>query len=200
MKAKRSGIVIVDLHPRRLQESCMFTPLDVVLRDGRHATVRAIREQDRDKLQEAIRGLSAESGYYRFFSAMPKLPAKLLDRATHPDPERELQLVAVVGEGTPEEKIIGGARYAAVADGTDCEFAVAIVDQWHRLGLARRLLEILIESARARGFQRMEGYVLAANARMLGLAKKLGFTEMPSSEGPSVRMVRRDLGSMSPPS
>jgi acetyltransferase len=52
---------------------------------------------------------------------------------------------------------------------------------------------MLMQCARERGFERMEGYVLATNTRMLRLAKRLGFTEMASSEGPTVRMVRRDL-------
>src|SRR5262249_42702541 len=126
--------------------------VDVQLRDGRHVTGRPIREQDRDKLQDAIRGLSVQSSYCRFFSRLPKLPSNLLQRATHPDAERELQLVAVVGDGT-QEKIIGGARYGAIAETRDCEFAVAIVDAWHGVGLARSLLEILMERARARGFE-----------------------------------------------
>ena len=166
--------------------------LDVELRDGRRVTVRTIREDDKDKLQDAIRALSVQSSYYRFFSPLPKLPAKLLERAIRPEAERELQLVAVVGEGA-EEKIIGGARYSALADSRDCEFAVAVVDAWHGLGLARSLLETLVQLARARGFERMEGHVLATNKRMLSLARRLGFAEMASSEGPTVRMVRRDL-------
>ena len=169
-----------------------IAPVDVRLRDGRHVTLRAIREDDKDKLQDAIRSLSVQSSYYRFFSPMRELSAKLLERATRPEAERELQLVAVSGEGT-QAKIVGGARYAAVGGTRDCEFAVAIVDAWHGLGLARALLDMLIESARARGFERMEGYVLATNMRMLALARRLGFAEMASSEGPTVRMVRRDL-------
>ena len=156
-------------------------------------TLRAIREDDADKLQDAIRALSVQSSYYRFFSPMRELPEKVLARVTRPEPERELQLVAVVGEGT-EEKIVGGARYAALAGGRDCEFAVAVVDAWHGLGLARVLLETLIECARKRGFERMEGHVLTTNMRMLALAQRLGFTETASSEGPTVRTVRRDLG------
>jgi len=50
-----------------------------------------------------------------------------------------------------------------------------------------------MQRARARGFERMEGHVLATNTRMLALARRLGFAEMASSEGPTVRMVRRDL-------
>ena len=91
------------------------------------------------------------------------------------------------------EKIVGGARYGALEAVGDCEFAVAIVDEWHGLGLARRLLKMLIERARASGFRRMDGYVLATNLPMMSLAKRLGFAEAPSSEGPAVRVVRRDL-------
>src|SRR6185503_9466080 len=98
-----------------------------------------------------------------------ELPRQWLDRATHPDAERELQLVAVAASGA-EEEIIAGARYAATATDGDCEFAVAVVDEWHRRGLARLLLETLMRAARARGFARMEGYILATNATMRGLA------------------------------
>ena len=167
-------------------------PVDVALRDGRRVTVRAIRATDADALQAAIRSLSVESSYTRFFSPLPELSERMLERATHPEPGRELQLVAVV-EQDGRETIVGGARYGALPVAGDCEFSVAIVDAWHGLGLARRLLEILIQRARERRFERMEGYVLATNRRMLDLAKRLGFAETASTEGPSVRTVHLDL-------
>jgi len=157
--------------------------------------VRAIRAEGADKLQAAIRALSAESRYSRFFSGLRELPPQLLDRATHPDAKRELQLVAVAGSGAGEE-IIGGARYGATTTDGDCEFGVAVVDQWHGRGLARLLLETLMRAARAHGFARMEGYILATNAAMLGLAKRLGFATIQSPEDPAVCLVRRDLGTV----
>jgi GNAT superfamily N-acetyltransferase len=172
-----------------------FEPVTLRLRDGRAVTVRAIRADDADKLQTAIRRLSPESRYSRFFSAMRELTPQLLARATFPDAKRELQLVAVAGSGA-EEEIIGGARYAATATDGDCEFAVAVVDEWHRRGLARLLLETLMRAARARGFARMEGYILATNAGMLGLAQRLGFATVKSPEGPTVCLVRRDLATV----
>ena len=60
-------------------------------------------------------------------------------------------------------------------------------------GLARQMLEVLMQAARARGFKRMEDFILASNARMLGLAKRLGFVEVESPEGPTVCLVRREL-------
>lgn len=172
-----------------------FQPQAARLRDGTRVTVRAIRADDADRLQAAIHALSAESRYSRFFSPLQELPPQLLERATHPDTKGELQLVAVAGSGS-EEEIVGGARYGATATDGDCEFAVAVVDAWHGRGLARLLLEALMRAARARGFAWMEGYILASNAAMLGLAKRLGFVTVESPEGPSVCLVRCDLGTV----
>ena len=169
-----------------------FSPVDIALRDGRRVTLRAIRAEDADKLQATLRGISAESRYSRFMSAVRELSPKMLELATHPHPDRELQLVAVAGEGA-QEKIIGGARYAAGAGSKDCEFAVTVADECQRLGLARQLLETLMRAARARGFERMEGYILASNAGMLALARRLGFADVEIPEGPGVRTVRCDL-------
>lgn len=172
-----------------------FIPVDLQLRDGRRVTLRAVRPQDKDALQSLIKGLSDESRYTRFMSAQRELSPQMLERAVNPDQTHELQLVAVCRVGT-QETIVGGARYGGSAGSTDCEFAVTVADAWHGLGLARQLLEALMRAARARGFERMEGYILASNARMLGLAKRLGFEEVDSTQGPSVRMVRCELSSI----
>jgi GNAT superfamily N-acetyltransferase len=166
--------------------------VEVSLRDGRTVVVRAIREADAVKLQAAVRALSPQSRYSRFFSGLRELPPKWLERATHPDGDRELQLVAVMGSGA-DEQIVAGARYGAPAASTCCEFAVAVVDEWQGLGLARALLEILMRRAREHGFESMEGYILATNQPMLGLAKRLGFVPVKSPEGPSVCLLRREL-------
>lgn len=169
-----------------------FRPVAVRLRDGRTVTLRAIHAEDRDRLQTAVRRLSPESRYSRFFSPLRELPPQLLERATHPEAARELQLVAVIDTGA-EEEIVAGARYATTATPADCEFAVAVVDDWHGLGLARQLLDTLMRAAHERGFERMEGYILASNVAMLTLAKRLGFTRVESPEGPTVHLLRCDL-------
>jgi GNAT superfamily N-acetyltransferase len=168
-----------------------FEPEVWRLRSGRSVTVRLVRPDDQTRLQDAMRHLSDESRYMRFMGFTRELSPQLLDRATHPVPGRELQLLAVTGEGDAET-IVASARYAADASG-DCEFAVTVADAWHRLGLARRLLEALIRSARMQGFKRMTGYVLATNAGMLALARRMGFIHVTSREDPTVCVVRRDL-------
>jgi acetyltransferase len=173
----------------------VFRPITTQLRDGTTVTIRPIRPDDADRLTTAVLALSPESRYSRFFSPMPRVPSQMVERATHLDTETALQLVAVAGAG-PEETIVGGARYGATETAGDCEFAVAVVDEWHGRGLARLLLETLMRAARDRGFARIEGYVLASNGAMLGLAKTLGFERDKSPEGPTVALVRRHLASL----
>ena len=154
--------------------------------------MREVRADDAERMQAALRAMSAESRYSRFMSAMRELSPTMLEKATRPDTERELQLVAVAGEGA-EQKIVGGARYAAAPGSRDCEFALALIDDWQGQGLARQLLETLMRVARARGFERMEGYILPSNAPMLGLAKRLGFARVENTEDPGVQTVRCEL-------
>lgn len=171
-----------------------IAPIVVELRDGRRVSIRPIRPDDREELKEAFERLSFEARYTRFMSAIKQLPAGALERAVHPVAGRELALVAIAGEG-PDQDIVGGARYFVEPDNVSCEFAITLADDWHRVGLASRLMKELIEAARAHGIKRMEGLVLASNEPMLKLARRLGFEVGPSSEGASVKLVRLDLDS-----
>jgi GNAT superfamily N-acetyltransferase len=167
-------------------------PLTVTLRNGRSATVRPICPEDKDELEAAFERLCAEARYSRFFTAVHALPEKILDSATHPAADREVALVALSDEGS-RQIIIGGARYVSAPGSDTCEFAVTVADDWHGMGLARRLMETLIETARARGFERMEGFVLPANSSMRGLAARLGFADAQCPEDRTLRVVTLEL-------
>ena len=71
-----------------------FSPVDLQLRDGQRVTLRAVRPQDRDALQAAIKGLSQESRYTRFMSALRELSPQMLERAVNPEKQRHLIRVA----------------------------------------------------------------------------------------------------------
>ncbi|MCC7486644.1 MAG: GNAT family N-acetyltransferase [Burkholderiales bacterium] len=169
-----------------------FAPVRVALRDGRSVMVRAIRPDDADAMRAALDDLSPEARYSRFMMPLKQLSPVLLERAVRVAGERERALVAVIGE-SPAETVVGGARYAGGPDDEACEFAITVADGWRGAGLASRMLKVLIADARARGWRRMEGYVLASNRAMLDLARRLGFEVGASEEGPSVKLVRLDL-------
>ena len=170
-----------------------FPPVRVMLRDGRSVTIRAIRPDDADAMRAAFDRLSAEASYSRFLGAVNLTPA-MAEHAVRPLADRERALVAVAGEGS-DGTIVGGARYVRGGDGGTCEFAVTITDGWRGAGLASSMMRALIRDACARGLKRMEGYVLAVNRPMLDLARRLDFEVGANEEGPSVKLVRLDLGS-----
>ena len=66
---------------------------DVLLRDGRTAHIRPIRSEDRELFVEFYARVSDESKYYRFFSPMPRLSDRDLERFIHVDHVDRVALV-----------------------------------------------------------------------------------------------------------
>ena len=60
-------------------------------------------------------------------------------------------------------------------DGESCEFAIVAADEWQGKGVARKLMGVLIEAARARGIKYMNGDFLSENTRMIRFVTTLGF-------------------------
>lgn len=167
-------------------------PVSLTLRDGRQVLLREIREQDKAGMLTAFRQLSADARYTRFMASMRDVPDAMLERAVHPDPRCEFALVATTTEGE-EQPIVGGARYAATPGSDNCEFAVTVMDDWTSHGLARGMMEVLIGVASAHGYRRMEGYVLASNTSMRGLARRLGFDDRACADDATLHIVEREL-------
>ena len=133
-----------------------------------------MRADDKPLEADFVRRLSSESRYERFMATVRELSPAKLAYLTEVDQVRHVALVAVVDPGgTPA--IVGVVRYVVDPAGTSCEFAIAVDDGWHHSGLAGILMGHLVEVARARGLEAMEGFVLAANPAMLRLARQLGF-------------------------
>jgi len=163
------------------------------LPDGRSVMIRPIRPEDAEIEHEFVKGLSAESRYFRFMDTLRELTPKMLVRFTQIDYEREMAFIATIVEGGREVEI-GVARYVTNPDGETCEFALVVTDTWQRRGLGRRLMEMLIEVARLRGLQAMVGHILAHNRGMLELCTDLGFAIGESPEGPTLRRAMLPLG------
>ena len=155
-------------------------------REGPLVTLRPIRPEDAEMEKAFVRGLSAQSRYFRFLDTLRELTPAMLVRFTQIDYDREMAFVATVARDGGEAEI-GVCRYVANPDGASCEFAVVIADDWQRKGLGRRMLALLVDTARARGLRSMIGHVLAENRGMLQLCQSLGFVVSDSPEGPMVR-------------
>ncbi|WP_211946467.1 GNAT family N-acetyltransferase [Cupriavidus yeoncheonensis] len=172
-----------------------FTPTRMTLRDGRHLLLREICEQDRAGLLAAFSRLSDDARYTRFMAPMRELPEAMVEHATHPEPDHECAFVAwSEAEGKESGgRLVGGARFVAAPGSEVCEFAITLDDDWHGAGLARILMSSLIDTARARGYLRMEGFVLAMNTPMRRLARRLGFSDVRCPDDATLRIVTLQL-------
>jgi len=143
-------------------------------RDGTTVEVRPMRPEDAQFERAFVERLSPQSRFLRFHSHLMGLHPQTLARFTQLDYDRELALVALAPE---RSGFIGVGRYAPNPDGATAEFALAVSDAWQGRGLGSGLLERLCDCARSAGYRALEGHILSANADMLALAKRLGFTE-----------------------
>ena len=133
---------------------------------------RSIRAADFGILHSFVHQLSPETGYKRLLS--PRTPTDdELRRWSAIDPATEYALVAVTGPEDQEE-LIGVARFV-VESPEEADFAIVLADAWQGLGLGRELMSHLTDAARQYGLRKLSGDVLATNAGMLALARRLGF-------------------------
>ena len=160
--------------------------------DGTPVTIRPIRADDKPMEQEFVQHLSADSRYKRFMSTLKELPPGKLKYLTEIDYVRHLALVAIIQRDGHEVEI-GVARYVAGPSGTDCEFAIAIDDEWQGSGVAGILMLSLIDAARARGMRRMEAFILASNDKMIKFARQLGFDVRRDADDPGMMHAQRSL-------
>jgi GNAT superfamily N-acetyltransferase len=132
------------------------------LTDGTEVTIRMLVPEDRPSFLAGFEGLSRKSRYLRFFTAMPRLPASVLQRLLNTDGIDHAALAA--WRSGYADVIVGVARFIRLRAGGDAaEVAVAVVDHMQRRGIARLLLAHLAEAARERGIRRFRAEVLCAN-------------------------------------
>jgi acetyltransferase len=164
-------------------------------------TIRPIHPDDADMLQTFVRSLSAESRYFRFASALPELPARMLARFTLIDYDREMALVAVrkqretdaEGVVTETEHILAVSRYVTNPDGASCEFSLVVSDQLKGQGLGSRMMLSIEDVARSKGLTEIDGLILTNNAPMLKLMHSLGYHVAHFPEDPDFRLATKAL-------
>ncbi|HEY3277139.1 MAG TPA: bifunctional acetate--CoA ligase family protein/GNAT family N-acetyltransferase [Syntrophorhabdaceae bacterium] len=148
---------------------------DWKLPDGTRVVLRPIKPEDEPLERELFASLSQETLRKRLFSSFGEITHERLVLFCNIDYDRQLALVAEITENG-RRKIIGVARLFADLDKKSGEFALVIHDGFQRRGLGYKFMQILIERAKKKGLDEMVGEVLTENEKMLGLARKLGFT------------------------
>ena len=135
---------------------------DYTLTDGTKVAFRHIRPDDKQRLSEALAGLSRDSQYKRFLSPKPSFNASELRYLTEIDGFDHVAVCAVLAD--QPDTIIGVARYVRLRDLPDtAEAAIAVGDAYQGQGLGRELGRRLADEAREHGIARFTATLLGDN-------------------------------------
>ena len=165
-----------------------------LLPDGSSITIRPVRPEDAEMEREFFNTLSDESRYFRFMDTIRELSKPQLVRFTQIDYDRDMAFVAVQINDEEKPEQIGVSRYVANPDGETVEFALTVADSWQKRGLGRKLMQVLIDCARSKGFSAVVGEVLSDNTKMLNLMSSLGFKILPNPEDNTINRTDAQNG------
>jgi acetyltransferase len=153
--------------------------------DGETLTVRPVRPQDAPRLIETVQLCSPEDVRLRFCGGMQHLPLDQAAQLTQIDYDRQMALVAEDAAG----QILGVARVLFDPEVETAEFALLVRSDRQKHGLGGLLLQAILDYAASRGVRRVWGDVARDNARMLELARMLGFHRQDGEDPTQFRLV-----------
>jgi RimJ/RimL family protein N-acetyltransferase len=148
------------------------TATDIRSRRAQRVETRPLAAGDRTELAEAFSRLSEETRRRRFGSAPTRLSERELDRLINIDHHGH-EAIAAFAPGTG--RIVGVARYITLDDEPHAaEIAVTIDDEWHHVGIRRRLMHELLARAGGAGITHLLAYVSADNRPVMDWITRAG--------------------------
>ncbi len=162
------------------------------LSDGSQVFIRALMKQDAELERDFIRLLSPESRRLRFLGQIGEPSDALIRSLTDLDYRHEVAFIAVAYHGGKKREV-GVSRYSLSPDGTSCECAVTVAEEWRHKGLGTALMRHLIDVARRRGIRTMISMDAAENLQMRELAAELGFVRKVDPQDPTQVIYRLTL-------
>ncbi len=174
--------LIIAPYPVKLIEHWKF-------KDGTPVVLRPIKPEDEPLAREFLSSLSEETLRTRFFSSSTNITHEWLVLMCDTDYDRSLALVAEIEE-KGQRRIIAVGSLHTDAEKNAGEFALLVHDDFQRKGLAAKLLQLIIAHGREKGLGEIDGQIMSENDKMLGLARKLGFTRKWEQGGTTMVSLR----------
>jgi acetyltransferase len=148
-------------------------------RDNIVVTIRPIRPEDEHRMVNFHERLSERTVYQRYFHHM-KLEQRVahdrLARICFVDYDRQMVLVAErTNPETGNREIVAVARLVKMLNPGEAEFAVLVADDFQNRGLGSELTRTLLQIAREEKLHTVRAEVLADNANMVSVCRKVGF-------------------------
>ncbi|MCF8151503.1 MAG: GNAT family N-acetyltransferase [Burkholderiaceae bacterium] len=155
--------------------------------------IRSAVPSDRDRVERFLAAMDREGLYQRHFGHGQAHNLALLRRIDALDHRSRVAVLALARDG----ELAGHGEY--VAEYGVAEFALMVLPRFRCHGLARRMLQALLDIAAAAGLHRVHGMIQASNARALSVALNCGFQVLPGDD-PRVVIVSCEIVAAQPPS
>jgi acetyltransferase len=147
---------------------------EVRMRDGTKVTLRPIKPEDEPLWLALLGSCSKESIYSRFRYFFFWQSHDVASRYCYIDYDRELAIVAEIGEGE-SRRLLGVGRLVAEPGRSSAEYAVLVQDVWQSKGLGGMLTDLCLEIAGQWGIRRVTAITTSDNPRMVAVFEKRGF-------------------------
>ncbi|RYC10928.1 GNAT family N-acetyltransferase [Nocardioides zhouii] len=144
-----------------------------------------MQPEDRELLVDFYGRVSDQSKYYRFFSPMPELSDRDLDRFTQVDHRDRVALILLVAG-----HMIAVGRYDTIRPGY-AEVAFLVEDKHQGRGIGQLLLEHLAQAGRERGVEEFVAEVLPDNQAMIHTFRDAGYKVKSAFEDGVMELVFR---------
>ena len=148
--------------------------IHTVLQDGSAVCIRRIEPEDEGRMRAGIALMTPRSRYMRFFTGMRVPPDSVIEKLIEADGYRHIAWGAIAMDrpGKPA----AGAVHAYRSDDADkcAEFSVAIVDEYHGMGLGKLLTATILLDAASQGLTEFQAYTLAENRSAIDFIGALG--------------------------
>lgn len=142
--------------------------------DGKSICIRSIRSSDVAQMRAGIAQLSTKSRYLRFFSVQPMPSDRVIERLVDADGHEHLAWGAI-HMNAADNPAIGAVHAIRNTDGGGIgEFSVAILDDYHGIGLGRMLTTVLLINCQVEQMRVLDIQTLAENQAAIGFIRSIG--------------------------
>ena len=138
-----------------------------------HYCVRAARPDDEEGVRRMLEASPPDDIRMRFFRPVRVFPHALVEPLLRMDDRRHFAFVAT--KDAPGAPVVGSAMLVVEPDGKAAEFGIFVARSEANQRLGSHLLDCLIREGRGHGLETIYGIILADNADMIDLARRLGF-------------------------
>jgi acetyltransferase len=149
-------------------------------------------------MRRAFDTLTPEEIYLRFFAPLKTLSHAMAARFTQIDYDRQISLILTTHGAPGTTEFLGAVSLDCDADLRGGEFSILVHHTIAGQGLGQHLMQRVIAWGRSRGLQEITGEVLAQNATMLDLCRRLGFRLETRAHDAAVLHARLTLAEEAP--